>query len=180
MYGMVHLGMSTMVSDQHGAGTWQEVIAAAGYPDLVSISNESYPDEVTFALVAAACEVLGVEQDDLLRAFGRYWIDEFASQRYETLLDASGDDVPSFLSGLNNLHVRIGLIFPDYEPPRFDVSGQEDRSLMLNYVSRRDGLAPFVMGLLEGIGSRFEVEVDVRQIAKKGEDSDGDLFAISW
>ena len=38
------------------------------------ISNESYEDEITFELVAAASEILQLKQEDVLFAFGEYWI----------------------------------------------------------------------------------------------------------
>ena len=180
MYGMVQLGLEKLVTEQHGAQTWFAITQAAGESDLVSISNQSYPDELTFKLVGAACEVLDTEPDVLLKEFGRFWVSTFAPEHYATLLDSAGSTLPEFLRSLNGLHARAGLIFQGYRPPRFEVIDHQDQALTLRYSSDREGLAPFVMGLLEGLGERFSIDIVIDQVRAKGKDGQDDIFALSW
>lgn len=175
MYGMVQLGLEQMVRDVHGPDAWNDVLDRAGQRGVVYVSNQAYPDEVSYGLVGAAAEVLKEEPADLLDQFGRYWVAEFAPRHYQTLLDAGGADIASFISNLNDLHVRVGLIFPGYQPPRFEVEDVTDDTLTMHYFSHREGLTPFVIGLLRGIGDRFGVMVEVTQI-----DGDHPVFEVRW
>ncbi|MFI0431550.1 MAG: heme NO-binding domain-containing protein [Candidatus Nanopelagicales bacterium] len=184
MYGMVNLGLAMMVKQEHGDDTWTRVTAAAGYPGLTFVSNEPYDDSISYALVGAASRVLGEEPAALLEQFGRYWVVSFADSQYRTLMEAAGSDVRTFLRSLNNLHVRVGLIFPGFRPPQFEVRDETPEAgsdaLRIAYYSEREGLAPFVVGLLRGVADRFGVQAEVAQVAAKGEDSDHDEFLLTW
>ncbi len=94
MYGMVQLGMEAMVTQQHDHDTWVRITERAGHPDLVTVSNEPYPDELTYALVGAACEALGADPAELLHAFGRYWVAQFAQDHYRTCWTRRGTICP--------------------------------------------------------------------------------------
>jgi hypothetical protein len=180
MYGMVHKGLAAMVVEQHGSQAWAQILDSAGHPDPTIVSSASYPDELTYALVGATAEVLRRDPAELLEAFGRYWVAEFAAEHYRTLLDASGSTIPEFLANLNNLHVRVGLLFPGYRPPRFEVTDATADSITVHYYSERVGLVPFVTGLLAGIGDRFGEAVRVEHTGARGDGRDHDTFVMSW
>ena len=179
MYGMVHKGLAAMVVAEHGPAVWAQIQEHAGHTEAI-VSNESYPDEFTYALVGSAAEVLQRDPADLLEEFGRYWVAAFASEHYRTLMDASGGSMPEFLANLNNLHVRVGLLFPGYRPPRFEVVDSSPGSITIDYFSERAGLAPFVTGLLAGVGDRFGNQVQVEHRVARGEGSDHDTFVMTW
>jgi len=61
---------------------------------------------------------------------------------------------------LNGLHDRITGTFLSYVPPEFYVEPVEERHL-INYVSQREGLGPFVVGLLHGLANRFECKLTI-------------------
>lgn len=180
MYGMVQLGLEQMVVARYGPAAWHDIRDAAGQRGVEFVSNESYPDEVSYALVGATAEQLDLTGAELLEQFGRYWVADFAVGHYGPLLDACGDDVGTFIASLNNLHVRVGLVFPGYQPPRFEVTDATDHSLRLHYFSHREGLAPFVVGLLSGIGDRFGQVVTTTVVAAKSDGADHDEFEVSW
>jgi Haem-NO-binding len=180
MYGMVQLGMEAMVTQHHGARTWEAITERAGHPDLVTVSNQPYPDDLTYGLVGAACEVLEVDAPSLLRDFGRYWVAQFADEHYSALLEATGYDVPTFMGNLNNLHVRVGLLVPGYRPPRFEVTDLTDDGLTMHYFSEREGLAPFVEGLLVGIGDRFGRDLAVEHVSGRDPGLDHEVFTVRW
>ena len=58
MYGMVNKAIEQMVVMHHGEEVWEQIKEKAGTSIEVFISNESYQDELTYALVAAASELL--------------------------------------------------------------------------------------------------------------------------
>ena len=81
--------------------------------------------------------------------------------RYDgMLLDAAGQDMLEFLGNMNALHDRITSTFLNYVPPEFFVEPKGDHTL-IHYVSKREGLTPFVVGLLKGLAKRFDCELTI-------------------
>ena len=96
------------------------------------------------------------------------------------MLAMSGDNLCEFLQNLDNLHARVGVIFPQLQPPSFDCTDVESESLHLHYHSCREGLSPMVVGLIKGLGTRFNTEVEVSQTQSRAEGGDRDRFLIKY
>lgn len=178
MYGMVNKAARQLIIDKFGADTWKRVVAKAGMDDSTFIAIQQYPDAVTYDLVAAASEVLELQPEAVLLTFGEYWITYAQSQGYGALLDSLGDDFFDALEQLDQLHVRLSLSFPEYRPPSFSCSERTPDQLLLHYVSEREGLAPFVVGLLQGLAGKLGTRVRVEQVESKGNGHDHDVFRI--
>jgi len=174
MYGLVNRAIHDMVLERHGAERWEEIRTRAGVETERFLSVETYPDRVSYDLVGAASEVLGAPPAEILRAFGRYWIPWSASHGHAAMLDMAGGDLPAFLANLDALHARIQLGFPNLDPPSFRVTDAEPGRLRLHYHSKRPGLVPFVVGILEGLGEHLEIalEVVVARTREDGHDHD--------
>jgi guanylate cyclase soluble subunit beta len=158
MYGLINNSLKDMIRERFGEEQWQAVLVASGVPKDSFLTMRSYDDAVTYSLAGAASEVLGAPVDDCMEMFGEYWVLETASKSYGMLLDAAGQDMVSFLQNMNALHDRITSTFLDYVPPEFYVEEQGDHHL-IHYVSKREGLTSFVVGLLKGLATRFGSEV---------------------
>ena len=181
MYGLVNKAIEDMVCDQFGEDTWETIKTKAGLEDLdYFISMEGYPDDVTHRLVRAACEVLGLSGDQVLQAFGEYWVTYTATEGYGELMDSAGDNLPEFLHNLDNLHARVGLSFPQLKPPEFACEDETETSMELHYRSQREGLGPMVVGLVKGLGKRFDVDVDVAHHDQADTGQDHDTFSITY
>jgi guanylate cyclase soluble subunit beta len=160
MYGLINNSLKSMILEKFGEEQWQGVLKASGVPVDSFLTMRSYDDSVTYALAGAASEVLGAPLDACLEMFGEYWVLETATKSYGMLLNAAGQDMMEFLENMNNLHDRITSTFLDYVPPEFYVEEKGDNHLV-HYVSKRDGLTPFVVGLLKGLAVRFDSEIDI-------------------
>ena len=68
MYGLVNKAVEGMVCTAHGEATWLRIKAAAGVNVEGFVSNQPYPDDMTYRLVAAASEVL----DHVLWTYGPF------------------------------------------------------------------------------------------------------------
>ncbi|OLP16557.1 heme NO-binding protein [Leptolyngbya sp. 'hensonii'] len=180
MYGLVNKAIEDMVCSHFGEETWQTIKQKAELEIDAFISMEGYPDDVTHKLVKAASEVLGLSASEIMQAFGEYWVTYTASEGYGEMMEMSGDNLPEFLENLDNLHARVGVIFPQLQPPSFDCSEQTEESLHLHYYSSREGLAPMVVGLVKGLGTRFDTEVDVTQTQSRETGADHDEFQINY
>jgi hypothetical protein len=93
------------------------------------------------------------------------------------LVEALGPDLTTALLGLDDLHLRVGLVLPHLRPPAFDVSDVDAEGLLLHYRSHRTGLAPMVVGLVERLGERLGTPVTVRYAGRTG---DTDAFAVRF
>jgi hypothetical protein len=161
MYGLVNGAIRDMVLHHHGADTWTRIRERAGMEldDFVPMSP--YPDAITYGLVAAASEVLGVPSQEILEAFGEHWILHTAAEGYGGLLDRTGRDFVGFLRNLGGMHVRVMAMMPELEPPTIHVLSCEADHCLVSYDSQRESLEPFVRGLLRGLVRRFGLEVRV-------------------
>ncbi len=179
MYGLVNRAIQQMVTTHHGEDVWHRIKERANLRDLDFFSTyQAYPDDVTHRLVAAATEELGLSGDQIMHAFGEYWITYTATEGYDQLLESTGETLPEFLDHLDHLHARAAVVFPELQPPSFRCEHRADASMQLEYRSKRRGLAPMVTGLLHGLGKRFRTPVAVDQIASRAQGDAKDLFHV--
>lgn len=178
MYGLVNQAIQEMVVEKFGGETWESIREQAGVEDIF-LAMEQYPDEVTVALVGAACNVLGADATDILKSFGEYWVG-FTGKAYGELFDMSGDTFVSFVQNLNNLHTRVGQMMPELKPPSFTVTELTEHTFILYYHSIREGLTPMIEGLLIGLGKRFGTEVNIEYLQGKTEGLDHDEFRVTF
>lgn len=178
MYGLINEAMRRLVSESSGAEAWSEIADRAEVPESFA-GMSYYDDDVTYALVGAASEVLGTPADDLLRDFGHYWTTRVGPESYSEILGATGTDVVSVLANLDHMHARLQNLYPDLRPPSFSVSGERGDSFEVRYSSERAGLAPFVVGLLEGLGDLYGTPATVVHESGPSADRPYDVFRVS-
>lgn len=161
MYGLVNGAIRDMITRHHGAAAWTRIRHRAGVELDEFVPMSPYPDAITYGLVGAASEELGVSAREVLEAFGEHWILYSAAEGYGGLLDRTGRDFVGFLRGLGAMHVRVMATMPELEPPRIEVISFDADRCLVSYDSDRESLEPFVRGLLRGLGHRFGLEVRV-------------------
>ncbi|MCP9777654.1 MULTISPECIES: heme NO-binding domain-containing protein [unclassified Cyanobium] len=180
MYGLVNQAIQDMICVNHGQEAWTNVRLRAEVAVDHFEGMEPYPDDLTHRLVMAASVELGESPHALLRAFGEFWVTYTAAQGYGPLMEMAGSNLPEFLRNLDDLHARVGVNFPQLVPPSFDTEEPEEGTMHLHYHSQRQGLAPMVIGLVEGLGDRFATPVQVEQLAWRSEGADHDVFAVRY
>ncbi len=180
MYGLVNKAIQELVCERFGEDAWEEVKTKAGLDIDVFLSMEGYPDDVSFGLLSAAGEVLGLTPEAVLEALGEYWVLYTGKQGYGEVLSMAGDTLPQFLQNLDGLHARVGLSFPNLKPPSFRCTDVREDSLRLHYHSDRPGLAPMVLGLVKGLGMMFETELEISHDEARDNGSDHDVFLVKF
>lgn len=180
MYGLVNQAIRDMILLNHGEEIWVRVRRRAEVEVEQFEGMEAYPDDLTHRLVKAASVELEEDPESLMRAFGEFWVKYTAAEGYGPLMDMAGSSLPEFLHNLDDLHARVGVNFPHLVPPSFDSEELEEGGMRLHYHSRREGLAPMVIGLVEGLGDRFETPVEVEQLACRSQGADHDVFAVRY
>jgi hypothetical protein len=180
MYGLVNQAIEQMVLSQHSATVWQTIKQKAGIDVPFFVNMHSYPDHVTYDLVKAGGEVLNLAPEQILEAFGEYWVLFTAEKGYGDMLAMAGDTLPIFLQNLDMLHNVVGNIMPNLATPMFSCTDIGPTSLVLHYHSHRLGLAPMVIGLVKGLGKRFATPCQVNQLTSKEKGSNNDSFLVNW
>jgi guanylate cyclase soluble subunit beta len=160
MYGLINSSLQSMIREKFGEEQWNNVLKASGVPEDSFLSMRSYDDAITYDLVGAASEVLGAPAEACLEMFGEWWVLETAAKSYGPLMDAAGNDLVEFLRNMNGLHDRITGTFINYVPPEFRVESLEGGRHRIHYISKRQGLTPFVVGLLKGLAKRFDSQLE--------------------
>jgi hypothetical protein len=180
MYGLVNQAVEDLAVQLGGPELWSRIVERAGHDVPVFVAMEPYDDAITYGLVEAASEVLGVSASQVLEAFGEHWIRYTGNHGYGPLLSAMGTTLPQFLRNLDMMHSRIALNMPALRPPSFACEELEEGRLLVSYWSDRPGLAPMVTGLLRGLGSRFDLRVTVTLTDPRPQGTDHDTFLVTY
>nr|WP_240894966.1 heme NO-binding domain-containing protein [Kineococcus siccus] len=175
---MVNTAVADLARAVGGEDTWQAIRARAGVTEVAFVGMTGYPDEVTYRLVQAASEELGLTTEQVLVAFGRHWVTFTAAEGWGPLLQAAGGSVAEVLAGLDALHARISLMMPELRPPSFRCEPIDATSLVLHYYSDRPGLSAMVVGLVEGLGELLGQEATARQTRGTDDGADHDEFLV--
>lgn len=180
MYGLVNKAVEELVTMNFGEEKWELIKARAGIDVEVFISNEGYPDEMTFKLVGAATEVLGIPASQILIAFGEHWVLNTASKSYGAMMKSGGKSLRDFLINLPNFHTRVAMIYPNLQPPRFECTDVKENSLRLHYHTHRPGLTWFVVGLVQGLGKLYATPATCEILERKEAGAHHDMFSVNW
>ena len=180
MYGLINKAIRGLVVEQFGQEAWDRIRRRAEIEDADFVSMENYDDSLTYDLVGAASEELGLPADTILEGFGGYWVRYTGVEGYGHLLDSAGSSLPEFLANLDQMHARVKLAFPDLKPPRFRVSDSDEAGRVLHYYSHRPGLAPLVIGLVKGLADRFGDGVEVEHLPMNTDGDEHDAFRVRY
>lgn len=174
MYGMVHTAARSMVLETMGEAAWQNILEQADLDGEYFISGQNYSDEVTFALIGAVTKVSRIETAALLKIFGQYWIGYTAKSPYGTMFRVGGDRLDTFLMNLNRMHASVHSTMPASRMPSFELLRKENGRIDVLYTSDRNGLLPFVEGLLSGLMDYFGETGHVTHALA----DEGDVFSL--
>lgn len=178
MYGLVNTAIGDLARAVGGEAGWTEICAHAQVPPVAFVGMTGYPDEVTYRLVDGASAVLGLTPEQVLTAFGRHWVRYTAQQGWGPLLQSAGGSLPEVLGGLDALHARVRLLMPELRPPSFRCVELTPTSLRLDYWSQRPGLAPMVVGLVEGLAELLGATATVTALHTADDEHDHDAFLV--
>lgn len=180
MYGIVNKAIEDLIKENFGEEKWDAILKRSGIDIEFFIGNEPYDDDITFKLAIAASEETGLSLQQVLIAFGEWWILRTSKEKYGAMMAAGGASLRDFLKNMPVFHNRVALIYPKLTPPEFKTSDITESSICIHYFSKRQGLQDFVRGLLLGLGKLYEVPVTIDLVASRPNGDDHDVFKVSW
>ena len=162
MKGIVFNLLEELVTRDHGADAWDDLLDAAGV-DGVYTSLGSYDDAELLALVGAASEALEIPPDDVVRWFGRSAMPLFAASHPHFFEGHAG--TRSFLLTLNDMiHPEVRKLYPGAGVPDFEYDTSEPDKLVMRYRSERR-MCALAEGMIEGAAEHFGETVAIEQPA---------------
>ncbi len=180
MYGIVNKTIEELVTENFGHQAWEGVRKRSGIEVDFFLSNEAYDDSITYQLATAASEELNITLDEVMIAFGEFWVLSTGKKKYGAMMEAGGSNLKEFLINLPNFHNRVSLIYPKLAPPEFKVSHVVENGLHLHYYSHRPGLKEFVRGLIQGLSKMYDVKTQIELIESRDAGSNHEVYAIKW
>ncbi len=180
MYGLVNKAVQELIVHTHGKETWHSIRKKAGMEEEEFIGLKSYPDQLTYNLIAAGSEELGLPAEKILEMCGEQWISHTAAHGYGNVLNLAGSNMVDFLHNLNVIHSKITNLMPEMKPPVFEIKREFVTRVELLYKSERTGLEPLAVGILKGLGRRFGLDVSVRNLGPDLEFPGFTLFEVNW
>lgn len=164
---MIHRGVRAMVIEQLGEEAWQATERKLGIGPTELISGMTYEDSMTIEIIAEAAARLNLDMEDCLLDFGRYWIKFAARGSFASVMDFTGQDLPTFVGNLDRMHLAIATAMPMAQVPSFALLESTPGRLLVEYRSVRTGLEKFVIGLFEGLIERFDAKGSVNLVEQK-------------
>ncbi|XP_045165881.1 guanylate cyclase soluble subunit beta-2-like isoform X5 [Mercenaria mercenaria] len=171
MYGQIHVCVRELVEEKFGAEAWKSVLTKSGLDEHDHfLVFHRYEDPVTFKLIGAVCETLGVELPAVLEIFGDYFLQYCLRHGYDKMLKTLGGNFKSFIQNLDSLHALLALTYKNIVAPSFRCETNEDGSLSLHYYTIRPGLYPIVLGLVRAVArDLYNQEADISVVDKSQE-----------
>ena len=87
MYGLVNAAFRELMTSRHGPDKWEAIRQRLGIEADEFARMEPYPDDLTYQMVKCGAEVAGVAQEELLAAFGEFWVTYTDREGYSALFE---------------------------------------------------------------------------------------------
>lgn len=180
MHGLVHRSIRSLVVKTAGTPVWEEILQKIGSDSSAFLSIQAYSDEQTHRLIGQVCATLGLSLETALTAVGRHWVSFVLGEGYGPMLQLFGPDFRSCLRSLDQMHSHMGHSMSGISFPRFRVLAEDPKEMMLEYRSKRAGMFPFLLGLLEGLAEFYQEKVELKALPKPSDGADNDRVQIRF
>jgi len=164
MYGMVNKVIRQILVEDYGDSLWQEILLQDSTFAGKIYELDQFTDAATYNIIHYTSKLLEISAEKLLIHLGERWIEVTTNGDYQEYYQLGGSDLFTFLSNLDRMHESLGKIFTQLSPPTFELQRESVKQAHLIYRSHRQGLEPFVLGLLQGLSKYFDQPAEVRHL----------------
>jgi methyl-accepting chemotaxis protein len=166
MKGTIVMCIADLVKSVGSDEKWREILRKSGLPEELKLTRIADVDEGTIQKVLGnICTVLNLNLQQVIDAFGDYWINVFAPKHYKAYMYGLSS-AKSFIMGMDKIHYQVTKILPNAHPPRFDYEEINEKTLKVHYKSHRN-MIDFYIGLIKGIGKMFNTSLKVKKISEE-------------
>jgi len=165
MKGTIAICLQDLVKTKFGKDNWENILVKSGLPkDLVIYGHHDIEDGVIMKVINSTCEVLGITLQQAADAFGDYWMNEYAPEKYFAFFSGK-KTAKEFLLNMDNLHIKLTDKIKDAKPPKFTFKEIDKNTIIMTYISSRN-LQPIWIGLIKGVGIYFKENINIENISK--------------
>lgn len=155
MHGIILKGLKDFTIEHYDRDTWNLIREEADVEPRLYVPVTDYPDEHVVELVAAACEVSGLEADELMRAFGRFIVPPLV-KTYGVHVREDWDGLELVENVEDSIHKALrAKQISNFDPPEISARREGDDRVVVEYGSDRR-LCAVAVGILEGIGEFYD------------------------
>lgn len=160
MKGTIHKSIEKLVVNKFGLEKWQDCLKSIGLDeDHVFMLNEDVDEKLTMELLGKMPAILGITFEQLVDAFGYYWVNEYIPKVYPSYLEGY-KTAKDLILNLDKIHVLVTEEIPNAHPPRFSYEWKDDNTLFLTYKSSR-GLIDVFIACAKGVGVYYKEQIEI-------------------
>lgn len=166
MKGVIPSCLGQLIVNNFGKDKWEAALQQAGLEKRsLFLATEDVPDESVLKIVESVCKVLNISPEQAADAFGEYWVCTYAPGIYRSYYQRAAS-AREFLLKMDEVHRITTESMPNAQPPRFEYTWTDDKTLIMKYQSKRN-LSDFMVGLVKGVGKYYKENL---QVSKRGDD----------
>ena len=173
MHGIIHAELKKFVEAKHGAEAWRAILAEAGLPNKMYLSNSVYPDTETVALVTAASKLTGTPADAILEAYGEF-IAPTLMRMFQSLVKPQWKTMEMLLNTEDTIHKVVRIRNPGAAPPRLQFEQKGPNKLLFKYDSPRRRAA-VARGIMKGVAAHYGETISIRERRLGGDSVEMDI-----
>lgn len=163
MKGIINLAAISLVKEKFGEEALKNILKEAGLSDNLEILElEDYPDEVTIKFINASAKILNLKPEDIMIAFGDYWVNEFSPKKFK-IIYKKYNNAKDFLKGMSETHEWATSSIEGATPPKFEYEEPDTNTLIMHYFSNRR-LEKILEGLILGVLKYYKEKAEVKKI----------------
>lgn len=177
MKGVIFNLLETLVTRDHGADAWDDLLDEAGLAGAYT-SLGAYDDAELESLLACAAAKMGCGREDMLRWFGQQAIPLMADL-YPDFFVAHRSARP-FIEGVNDvIHAEVRKLYAGAACPHFGIRPTTDGGLSLTYRSSRR-MCALAHGFIEGAAGYYCETVEIAHQSCVEQGGAACEIAIHW
>ncbi|EDV24635.1 uncharacterized protein TRIADDRAFT_25317 [Trichoplax adhaerens] len=180
-HGLINHALSLLVKRNFGDEAWDSIREKIGMSNSsYFIQRKVYADDVTFELVKTASEVLGIQVNDLLETFGRFFVSFCEELGYKRILEVMGSNLFEFINNLDSLHDHLATIYSGMKAPSFRCKYNSDNdTITLHYYSTRPNLEYIVVGIIKEVAEKIHlIDINMEVVKTRQNQLDDIQFLI--
>jgi hypothetical protein len=163
MKGIIITCLMSLVTEKFGRTKWEEALKSAGLDEKTQFHpTDDIDDPVVLKVVSSVCKVLNITPVQAADAFGDYWVNVFALRTFPMFYKGK-KTARDFLLTMDYVHKITPQGLKDSSPPRFGYEWKNDKTLIMEYKSKR-GLIDFMVGLVKGVGRYYNEQLSVTKV----------------
>ncbi|XP_059085656.1 soluble guanylate cyclase 88E-like isoform X1 [Tigriopus californicus] len=155
MYGLLLQNMAEYIIKVYGDKQWQEIKTSLKIDRNEFATGDTFPEGQLIKMGKKALQVLQIKDEEFYEGMGVYFIELTRNLGYGVFLQNLGRYIRDFLLNLDNFHDYLKFTFPRMKAPSFFVEDETEKSIKLQYRSKRRGFHYYVQGQIKEISKKY-------------------------